>query len=101
MSIGEDSSSKGLDRPDPLWYNAPMNSDPDSFSYRLRKTISTLQTETEAGVEDWTPTIVRLQEVLAEEEGVEEGHAYCGKHGEWYEVRYWSCCEKCWKAMGR
>lgn len=45
-----------------------MNTDPDSFSFRLRHTIALLQYETEQGVEDWSPTIVRLREVLAEEE---------------------------------
>jgi hypothetical protein len=41
--------------------------DPDSFVHRLKHTIAMLEAETQQGVEDWTPTIVRLKEVLAEE----------------------------------
>lgn len=44
-----------------------MNTDPDSFSFRLRHTIDLLEYETQQGIEDWTPTITRLREVLAEE----------------------------------
>jgi len=56
-----------LDSIEPLWYNDTMNTDPDSFSFRLTRTIESLKAETAAGVEDWTPLISRLQEVLAEE----------------------------------
>lgn len=42
--------------------------DPDSFIYRLKHTIALLEFETQQGVENWTPTIARLKEVLAEEE---------------------------------
>jgi hypothetical protein len=42
------------------------NNDPDSFAYRLRSTIALLEQETEDGIEDWTPTIARLREVLEE-----------------------------------
>ena len=48
-----------------MCYNARM--DPDSFIYRLQHTIALLEAETQQGVEDWTPTIQRLKEVLAEE----------------------------------
>ena len=41
--------------------------DPDSFVYRLQHTIALLEYETQQGVEDWSPTIARLKEVLAEE----------------------------------
>lgn len=41
--------------------------DPDSFINRLKHTIAQLEAETQQGVEDWSKTIVRLQEVLAEE----------------------------------
>ena len=41
---------------------------PDSFIYRLKHTIALLEIETQQGVENWTPTIARLKEVLAEEE---------------------------------
>lgn len=58
---------KILDSIEPLWYNRAMNNDPDSFSFRLARTIESLKAETEAGVEDWTPLISRLQEVLDEE----------------------------------
>jgi hypothetical protein len=44
-----------------------MNHDPDALSSRLRHTIACLEWETQKGIEDWTPTIVRLKEVLAEE----------------------------------
>lgn len=44
-----------------------MNNDPDAFSSRLRHTIALLEYETEQGIEDWTPTITRLREVLGEE----------------------------------
>jgi len=49
-----------------VWYNDRMN-DPDCFIYRLKHTIALLEIETQQGVEDWTPTITRLKEVLAEE----------------------------------
>lgn len=44
------------------------NTDPNSFVFRLRGTIALLEAETQQGLEDWTPTITRLKEVLAEEE---------------------------------
>jgi len=47
------------------------NPDPNSFSFRLRGTIAKLEVETQQGVEDWSPTITRLREVLAEEEQAE------------------------------
>lgn len=28
-----------------------------------------------------------------------EGYAYCTKHGEWYDTKHWSCCEKCWENL--
>ena len=46
-----------------------MDNDPDSFPNRLRHTIALLERETKEGIEDWSPTILRLREVLAEEEG--------------------------------
>jgi len=58
-------SSQRLDRLNGIWYNGHM--DPDSFIYRLQHTIALLEIETQQGVEDWTPTITRLKEVLAEE----------------------------------
>lgn len=58
---------KGVDLREPLWYNDRMNHDPDALSSRLRHTIACLEWETQKGIEDWTPTIVRLKEVLAEE----------------------------------
>jgi hypothetical protein len=59
---------KGVDLREPVWYNGRMDiNDPDSFVYRLQHTIAHLEAETQAGIEDWTPTIVRLREVLAEE----------------------------------
>jgi len=59
---------KGVDLREPVWYNGRMDiNDPDSFAYRLQHTIAHLEAETQAGIEDWTPTIVRLREVLAEE----------------------------------
>jgi hypothetical protein len=39
----------------------------ESFAFRLTHTIAMLERETAEGVEDWTPTITRLKEVLAEE----------------------------------
>jgi hypothetical protein len=39
-----------------------------SFADRLRHTIAIMRVETQQGVEDWTPTIVRLQEVLSKED---------------------------------
>lgn len=45
-----------------------MHNDPDSLSFRLRHTIAMLEYETQQGIEDWTPTISRLKEVLKEEE---------------------------------
>jgi len=39
-----------------------------SFTDRLRFTIAQMEAETQQGVEDWTSTIARLKEVLAEEE---------------------------------
>jgi hypothetical protein len=38
-----------------------------SFTDRLRFTIAQMEAETHQGVEDWTPTITRLKEVLEEE----------------------------------
>ena len=43
------------------------NDDFESFAFRLTHTIAQLEQETKDGVEDWTPTITRLKEVLAEE----------------------------------
>jgi hypothetical protein len=37
------------------------------FTDRLRFTIAQMEAETQQGVEDWTPTIARLKEVLEEE----------------------------------
>lgn len=42
-----------------------------SFTERLRFTIAQMEAETQQGVEDWTPTIARLKEVLAEEEATQ------------------------------
>jgi hypothetical protein len=47
------------------------NNDPDSFAFRLRSTISLLEMETQQGIEDWSTTITRLKEVLAEEESLQ------------------------------
>lgn len=49
-----------------MWYTDGMD-DPDSFMFRLTHTIALLEMETQQGVEDWTPTINRLKEVLEEE----------------------------------
>jgi hypothetical protein len=38
-----------------------------SFADRLKHTIALMEAETQQGVEDWTSTIKRLKEVLAEE----------------------------------
>lgn len=38
-----------------------------SFTDRLKHTIAVMEMETQQGVEDWTPTIKRLKEVLQEE----------------------------------
>ena len=43
------------------------HNDPDTFVYRIRATIAQLRAETQQGVEDWTPTIARLETVLEEE----------------------------------
>ncbi len=47
------------------------NPDPKSFAFRLRATIALLEAETQQGVEDWTSTIGRLKETLAEVENEE------------------------------
>ena len=60
------SSRRPLDGSLDSWYNTHMH-DPDSFIYRLQHTIALLEVETQQGIEDWTPTINRLKEVLAEE----------------------------------
>lgn len=26
----------------------------------------------------------------------EEGYLHCELHDEFYDSKYWSCCEKCW-----
>ena len=73
-------SLKPLDSRVPLEYNQAMkalfqterNEEKPyeaSFADRLRHTIALMEAETQQGIEDWTPTIVRLREVLAEEEG--------------------------------
>jgi len=73
-------SLKSLDSRVPLEYNQAMKAlfiterndekpHEATFADRLRHTIALMLRETEEGVEDWTPTIVRLREVLAEEEG--------------------------------
>ena len=50
-------------------YNTLMsNTDPNSFSFRLRSTIALLEAETQQGVDNWTETINRLKETLAEVE---------------------------------
>ena len=36
-------------------------------------------------------------EYIEQTESPDPGHAYCSKHGEWYDTQHWSCCEKCWK----
>jgi hypothetical protein len=72
-------SRKGLDSPSKPEYNRAMKAHfiterndekpyAASFAERLKHTIALLEAETQQGVEDWTPTIVRLREVLAEEE---------------------------------
>ena len=72
-------SLKPLDNRVPLEYNQAMkalfqterNEEKPyeaSFADRLRHTIALMEAETQQGIEDWTPTIVRLREVLAEEE---------------------------------
>jgi hypothetical protein len=38
------------------------------FKERLKHTIAQLKQETADGLEDWTPTIQRLEEVVKEEE---------------------------------
>ena len=73
-------SLKPLDSRVPLEYNQAMkalfqterNEEKPyeaSFADRLRHTIALMEAETQQGIEDWSPTIVRLREVLAEEEG--------------------------------
>jgi len=47
------------------------NADPKSFAFRLRATIALLEAETQQGLEDWTSTIGRLKETLAEVENEE------------------------------
>lgn len=42
--------------------------DPKSFAFRLRHTITQLEQETAAGIENWAPTIDRLKATLAEVE---------------------------------
>ena len=42
--------------------------DPKSFAFRLRHTITQLEQETAAGIENWAPTIDRLKAMLAEVE---------------------------------
>jgi hypothetical protein len=61
----KEKSWMGVDLISSLCYT--MRMDPDSFIYRLQHTIALLEVETQQGVEDWTPTIARLKEVLAEE----------------------------------
>lgn len=46
-------------------------SNPTTFANRLRFTIGQLERETAEGVENWTPTIDRLKNVLAEVENEE------------------------------
>jgi len=46
--------------------------DPKSFAFRLRHTITQLEQETAAGIENWAPTIDRLKATLAEVEKEEE-----------------------------
>ena len=73
-------SHKPLDNRVPLEYNQAMKAlfqterndekpHEATFADRLRHTIALMEAETQQGIEDWTPTIVRLREVLAEEEG--------------------------------
>jgi hypothetical protein len=73
-------SLKPLDSRVPLEYNQAMKAlfqterndekpHEATFADRLRHTIAIMLRETEEGIEDWSPTIVRLREVLAEEEG--------------------------------
>lgn len=38
-------------------------------------------------------------EYIEQTESPGPGHAYCSKHGEWYDTQHWSCCEKCWKEL--
>lgn len=33
------------------------------------------------------------------ERAANDGYAYCATHGERFDSRYWSCCEKCWHSM--
>ena len=49
--------------------------DPKSFAFRLRHTITQLEQETAAGIENWAPTIDRLKATLAEVEKEEESEA--------------------------
>jgi hypothetical protein len=76
-SLGK--SHKGLDSPHQTEYNRAMKAHfiterndekpyDASFAERLKHSIALLEAETQQGVEDWTQTIVRLREVLAEEE---------------------------------
>jgi hypothetical protein len=76
-SLGK--SHKGLDSPSQSEYNRAMKAQfiterndekpyDASFAERLKHSIALLEAETQQGVEDWTQTIVRLREVLAEEE---------------------------------
>jgi hypothetical protein len=66
------SLAKRLDNHPTRRYNTHMeNPDPKSFAFRLRATIALLEAETQQGVEDWTSTIGRLKETLAEVENEE------------------------------
>jgi hypothetical protein len=47
---------------------ADENAYKPTWEEKVRLTITILEKETAEGVEDWTPTIVRLKEVLAEAE---------------------------------
>ena len=40
--------------------------DPMSFSFRLEQSVLQLTRETEAGLEDWSPLIEKMQAVLVE-----------------------------------
>ena len=73
------SSTDDLDRPTELCYTSIMkalfqterNDEKPievSFTDRLRFTIAQMEAETQQGLENWTPTITRLKEVLTEEE---------------------------------
>ena len=44
------------------------DNDPDSFLFRLRHTLAMLKYETQQGIEDWSPTISRIEQVISEEE---------------------------------